>query len=262
MVFYECKNCNKKFNKKSSYIYHTEKKKISCVNNIYMCEKCNSVFSYKSGLSRHSNKSCVLTVRGNDKIEILKQEVDDVKNILLKITTDNEKNIINNNNNNTTNIQNNYNIIIPFGKEDFEDIDKDTILKALNAGSKSIHKLTESLYVSDKFPQYHNLYISDLNRNIINCYDGNDKWITKAKDIIMENMYDTNLRMLRYTYTENDIYKKKYKSFREFLISQEEMSDTELENDEERYIYKNIYDKKIRSRVITELELLLYNIKK
>ena len=47
----------------------------------------------------------------------------------------------------------------------------------------------------------------------------------------MENLYDTNLRMLRHTYNENEKYKKKYKSFREFLISQEEMSDDELEDE-------------------------------
>ena len=143
----------------------------------------------------------------------------------------------------------------------FDDIEDDIILKALNAGSKSIQKLTEFIYVGEKYPHYHNLYISDLNRNLINCYNGNNTWITKTKDIIMENLYDTNLRMLRHTYNENKKYKKKYKSFREFLISQEEMSDNELEDDEEKFLYKHIYDKKIRSKIINELELLLYNKK-
>ena len=51
------------------------------------------------------------------------------------------------------------------------------------------------------------------------------------------------------------------KSFREFLISQEEMSDNELEDEEEKFLYKHIYDKKIRGKIINELELLLYNKK-
>jgi hypothetical protein len=269
MTLYECEKCNKEFNKKSSYIYHTEKRKKSCVSDKkYICNNCNTAFSFQSGLSRHMNNICG-TIKNNNKLEVLKKEVDDVKKILLDLKKNNDiiktTNIQNTNTNNTNNtnniIQNNVNIIIPFGKEDFEDIDNETILKALNAGSKSIHKLTESIYIGEKFPHYHNLYISDLNRNLINCYDGNNKWITKTKDMIMENLYDTNLRMLRYTYEENDTYKKKYKSFREFLISQEEMSDNELENEEEKIIYKNIYDKKIRGKVISELELLLYNKK-
>jgi hypothetical protein len=261
MILYECGKCNKKFNKKSSYVYHTEKKKKPCMSDKkYICHNCDYEFSYQSGLSRHINNTCCNNK--NNKLDDLKKEVDDVKKILLDITKNNNNVITNIQNTNTHNIiQNNINIIIPFGKEDFEDIDNDTILKALCEGSKSIHKLTETIYSGDKYPHYHNLYISDLNRNIINCYQGNDKWITKEKDIIMENLYDTNLRMLRHTYNGNEMYKKKYKSFREFLISQEEMSDNELENEEERMIYKNIYDKKIRCKVINELELLLYNKK-
>ena len=261
MPIYECDKCNKKFNKKSSYIYHTEKRKKECVSSKkYVCVKCNLEFSFQSGLSRHVNNICGIIKDNNNKLEILQKDVDDVKKILLDLKKDREiittTNILNTNN---ITHQNNVNIIIPFGKEEFDDIDNETILKALNAGSKSIHKLTESIYIGEKFPHYHNLYISDLNRNLINCYDGNNKWITKTKNIIMENLYDTNLRMLRYTYSENETYKKQYKSFREFLISQEEMSDDELENEEEKIIYKKIYDKKIRGKIISELELLLYN---
>jgi hypothetical protein len=249
MKLYECEKCNKKFNKKSSYIYHTEKKKNPCMGTKkYACSNCNLYFSFQSGLSRHVNKICAI-VKNNNKFEVLQNEVNDVKKILLDITKNNEitkttktTNIQNTNTNNI--IQNNVNIIIPFGKEDFDDIADDIILKALKEGSKSIQKLAESIYIGEKYPHYHNLYISDLNRNLINCYEGNNKWITKTKDIIMENLYDTNLRMLRNTYNENEKYKKKYKSFREFLISQEEMSDNELENEEEKILYKHIYDKK------------------
>jgi hypothetical protein len=67
MPQYECKKCHKKFDNKTDYQRHVNKKK-DCANknDNFICDKCHQNFSYKSHYQRHiDNKfSCI----GNDTI--------------------------------------------------------------------------------------------------------------------------------------------------------------------------------------------------
>ena len=67
MPQYNCEKCHKKFDNKTDYQRHTNKKKdCATKNEIFICNKCHQQFAYKSHYQRHiDNKfSCV----GNDTI--------------------------------------------------------------------------------------------------------------------------------------------------------------------------------------------------
>ena len=70
-------------------------------------------------------------------------------------------NSTNNNKINNGTINNNI-VLIGYGKEDLAKIDKKDILKSLKKGFYSTIQLTESVHFNPKYPEYHNVYISNI----------------------------------------------------------------------------------------------------
>ena len=89
-------------------------------------------------------------------------------------------------NNNTMNITVN---VVPFGKEDLSKIDKTELLKVFRSGFNSALRLTETTHFNPKYPEYHNVYISNMKNKYAMTFDGND-WALVMKDELIDKIYD------------------------------------------------------------------------
>jgi uncharacterized C2H2 Zn-finger protein len=78
MPQYECEKCHKKFDNKTDYTRHVNKKKDCLIKNvIYICNKCNQSFLYKSHYLRHlqSKFSC----NGHDKLITIDNTIQNIE---------------------------------------------------------------------------------------------------------------------------------------------------------------------------------------
>lgn len=89
-------------------------------------------------------------------------------------------------NNNTTN---NNIILVGYGKEELSRLDEDEMLYVLQNGFTSTVKLTELVHFNPKYPEYHNIYISNIKDNYAMVYDG-EKWELTLRDDLIETIYD------------------------------------------------------------------------
>ena len=182
----------------------------------YFCVLCGREFKKKNHLDNHNNrkKPCIYLEKQNDNENIrtelerikneneqLKKEIEELKNIK---ETKETKNIIdtndiiiikdNNINSNNINITNNFNVIkvIDHGKEDYNKLDikkimlENKVLPKLNYISTIIYYV----HCNDEYPEYQNIYISDMSRNKAMIYhDG--KWISADKVSTMDNLFNS-----------------------------------------------------------------------
>lgn len=166
------------------------------------CKYCFKVFARKDSLKKHISSRCKVKKQDDINKEISANElieknklIEDNKlaekynklleehNKLLKKQISKsktcKKNIQNNVQNIQNNIQNNINIqITQFGKEDLKEIDDKHYLKIINdnkiSGSKFITEMVKSIHFNPLYPRFHNIYISDINREKCMIYDGKD----------------------------------------------------------------------------------------
>ena len=216
---YKCLICDKLFTQKQSLDKHiinkvcTGKKYDSEENDIkkYKCKKCNKGFSIQSSRYRHENNSCkiVNNVKNDDliaKILILEKENTRLnteheklknefllfkneflllKNNISKIKTTN--NIYNGNITNG-NVINNINLVC-YGKEDISKIDKTEFLEAVKCGYNSTLKLTETLHFNPKYPEYHNIYITNIKDKYAMMFCDSE-WKLITKNDLIDKIYD------------------------------------------------------------------------
>lgn len=87
--------------------------------------------------------------------------------------TNNNNNKMNNGTVNNGTIDNNI-VLIGYGKEDLANIDKNDIIKSLKKGFYSTIQLTEAVHFNLKYPEYHNVYISNIKDKYAMLYDGKE----------------------------------------------------------------------------------------
>jgi len=213
MVTYECDKCGKIFAHKNKYTIHVEKK-FDCnrdINNHNLkCTCCDATFKNDKCLKKHLRSK-------NHKNTIMLQEiVDEIKELKSKI--DNKPVIQNNtqinSNNNNINIQ-----LVAFGYENLDESISDVICKKiLNKGFNSVQTLVEYVHFNEKFPQYHNCYISNRRDNCAVIYDGNS-WNLKNSKIIIDDLCMQKLSFLEEKYEElkDDLDIPTKKKFNKFL---------------------------------------------
>jgi len=249
MVLHICKKCNKGFNKKSNYNAHINKK-IPCTKNVivddnnckiiqnhptssqiiqnqdeYKCTLCSKSFLNSYNLKKHINNNCKIKKKNeNEKEEIFKQliskyekslcdAVEEIKNLRAEVNKLKSKkpSVKNNHSNNTTNSHNTTNIVMmDFGKENLQIIDKSEFIKIVNnhriSGVKITEELLKAIHFNDKYPQLNNIYISDINRQKCMIVENNEWKLSPVDQIpqVIENI-------VKYSHEKNEELSEKYK---------------------------------------------------
>jgi hypothetical protein len=204
-------------------------------------------------------KSCAMKKqRESEKIAILEDlirhekcnevmvELEKANIILRKKVEMNEKCITNTNNigrdmNTNNGIINNI-TLVAYGSEDMSKLDKNELLKILKQGYNSTLKLTEVVHFNPKYPEYHNIYITNMKDKYAMIYDG-ENWTLTMKDELINRIYDD-----KKNYIEDNL--------EEFVESLTVSQRRALE----RWTNTDDQDKKIRE-IKDRIKLLLYNYK-
>ena len=280
--------CNKNDVKQINVSEHNEKHdehKRTLTNEInkiekHICFYCNNKFVNKSSLTRHTKLYCKTKKQHEkekedkyneliEKIERIENnerkfenEINELKNQLNEEKMKNKKlnqiinkqtNIENTTNNITNNIENQNNNItlnlIAYGREDMNKIDVEYILQALKRGTSAIPIMTENIHFNLKYPEFHNVYISNMNQKYAMVYNGRD-WILRDKNDIIDNLYENKYDFLEEKFEDiyNKLSKSQQESFKRFIKIQEN-----AETDKESL--------KIIKKIKQELKFLLYNKK-
>jgi hypothetical protein len=121
----------------------------------------------------------------------LKKEIKKIKKskkvkTIMKVTNNNK---INNGTVNNGTINNNI-VLIGYGKEELAKIDKKDIIKSLKKGFYSTIQLTEAVHFNPKYPEYHNVYISNIKDKYAMMYDGKEWTLTRRAELI-DRLYET-----------------------------------------------------------------------
>lgn len=232
-----------------------------------MCHYCLKVYSDKYVLYRHMKSFCKIKKHEDNKkeeiyqklireLDEVKKEKEELKNEIKKLKKINNQLIITNNNthienqnvktqNNTVNIN-----LIAHGRENLDKIDVKYVLDALKRGTSSIPVIAECIHFNVKYPEYQNVYITNMNQKYGMVYDGKE-WILKDKDTIIDDMYEKKYDFLDENF--ETIYKQlsesQQKAFKRFLDIHEK-ADTDKQS------------KKIIDKIKRDLKFLLYNNKK
>ena len=185
-------------------------------------------------------------------IEELNKKIDKLENNnKINNHTQNNKNIKNQNNG----ISNTINII-GFGKEDLSKIDNTSFFEALmQMGYNIPTKMLEKIHINEKYPEYKNIYISDINRGNAMIYDGK-KWKLDKYDNISDKLLDKVLHFIEERYDEikddASISDKKKTNMKTRLKILEIMKDYEEEKERKRHEY-------LRNQCKDKIKIDLYN---
>ena len=187
-------------------------------------------------------------------IEELNKRIDKLENEKKIKHTQNNKNVKNQNNgtiNNTINI-------VAFGKEDLSKIDNKEFFEALTQmGYKIPAKMVEKIHINDKYPEYKNIYISDINRGKAMVHDGR-RWKLDKFHNIGDKLLDKILNFMEERHEElkedKNITDKKKMNMENKLKILQIMKDYENEEEKERHEY-------LRSQCKDHMKMDLYNNK-
>ena len=184
-------------------------------------------------------------------IEELNKKIEKLENNNKINHTQNNKNIKNQNNG----ISNTINII-GFGKEDLSKIDNTSFFEALTQMGYNIPtKMLEKIHINEKYPEYKNIYISDINRGNAMIYDGK-KWKLDKYDNISDKLLDKVLNFIEERYDEikddASISEKKKTNMKTRLNILEIMKDYEEEKERKRHEY-------LRNQCKDKIKIDLYN---
>jgi len=294
MVIYICNVCSKNFNKKSNYLTHISNKKKPCqkdkninceytVKN-YKCNFCSKTFSRVDNLKRHLIERCKVRKEETQEKEAifsnLLQRVELLEKENLQL---NNKIVLLENKKETKNIQYNKNIknlnngiinntfIIQHGKEDFSKIDDKVFLDAFlkNTGAKIPEKIIEGIHFNEKYPEYKNIYISDINREKVMIHNGKD-WLLTPSNNITSNLLDKTIHFSENKYEtiseKKDIINERNKKKIESGLKIMELI-KDFDSDEQDEIGNPLSKKEIDRRMYLRekaeeyIKLLLYNKK-
>ena len=240
------------------------------------CKYCKKEFAFKSGKYRHQQKckfnpvNCKDLVLANEDNKHLQMELQKLKEELTKKFTKllNEKNckqlntINSNNGHNKTNIntqnntQNNI-TIVQLGKEDvLGTITEDEKLEILNKKFNSIPSLVKLMHCSNKYPQFNNSLITNLqSMNALKYSDKDNKFIeVDKKDLVSDiiNYRTTNIEQI-FEENKDKVSENTHNKIKELLSIIESNDDISKEIKEEftYKIIKDVYSN--RNKIKTEI---------
>jgi hypothetical protein len=273
---------------------HISNKKKPCqkdknINNEYVvknykCNFCSKTFSRVDNLKRHLIERCKVRKEETQEKEAifsnLLQRVELLEKENLQL---NNKIVLLENKKETKNIQYNKNIknlnngiinntfIIQHGKEDFSKIDDKVFLDAFlkNTGAKIPEKIIEGIHFNEKYPEYKNIYISDINREKVMIHNGKD-WLLTPSNNITSNLLDKTIHFSENKYEtiseKKDIINERNKKKIESGLKIMELI-KDFDSDEQDEIGNPLSKKEIDRRMYLRekaeeyIKLLLYNKK-
>ncbi len=174
-------------------------------NDTNTCMYCESTFTKKNNLQRHIKEYCK-SKKYYDELEKIKLKFEALmsnnehllkenEELKKQIKTNNSKNITTNNNknsNNTTNninngsiTNNNLNVqLVQFGNENIDDLDIKEAFKIYlrSTGGNIVSNMLKFVNLNEKYPQNHNICISDLSRELVKIFNGKQFIVKKFKD--------------------------------------------------------------------------------
>ncbi len=243
---------------------HLGNHKVSIENN-YKCRTCSKNFKHKQSRWRHEkvcggsskNTNTDITkidylIKENNEIKMrneqMQKQMNEMKELLQKALKIHPKTLqkINKQLNNTNNGTINNNIqIIQLGKENLGQVlTENEKLKILNRQGMSVNELVELIHTSDKYNQFKNILITNLQSSF--CYKYDDKmksFIAVNKDELLNDVLEARIYDINTFYDElhHLLNPKKAETLEKFL---DKMDDTES---------------KIRDIKKEEIKLILYN---
>ena len=135
-------------------------------------------------------------------------------------------------------------------------IDNTSFFEALTQMGYNIPtKMLEKIHINEKYPEYKNIYISDINRGNAMIYDGK-KWKLDKYDNISDKLLDKVLHFIEERYDEikddASISDKKKTNMKTRLKILEIMKDYEEEKERKRHEY-------LRNQCKDKIKIDLYN---
>lgn len=256
---FTCDKCNKSFKKTEGLLYHIENK--VCDKKENKCWLCGNVFKSRQSMNRHIRESCKIKKQQNNEreriyVELLelRKENETLKKALAvkkckrtkikcskKITTNIKNATINTNSNNAiNNVINNTIVLIGYGKEDLTKIARNDLIEVFRCGYKAAIKMTDTVHFNPKYPEFHNVYISNIKDKYAMVYDGAN-WKLTTKNAVVDKLYDNNKSFVE-------------ENLEDFCASLTKSQSLSLE----RWINTDENDEKIKD-IKEQLKLLLYN---
>jgi hypothetical protein len=238
------------------------------------CIYCDTVFTRHNNLLRHQRERCKSKIN-YDELEKLKDKLNLITNNyqtlekenehLKSKMTDLETTTITNNNTNSNNtknqinngvinnMNNNVNVqLVQFGNENIDDIDANEALNVYNksTGGNILSNVLKLINLNDKYPQNHNICISDLSRELVKIFNGKKFVIKKFKDIKGDIMY----KVIRNTHKIVD----KIENDDSIILTENLLSKLRINNVSVRLINGSLPEDIVRDEV-KEKEKLLKN---
>ena len=195
----------------------------------YNCLHCNKKYMSSQSLSKHKKKHINDTLEDNinedqdkylklaDEHEKIKDELNELKSIVLckesiskknthnttnthnmtnthnTTTATNAHNTHNTNSHNNVNVNNNCNNknltinYVNYGNEDLNRLTKEEHYKIINSRSDAIYTMLETLHQNPRLPEYNNIFVNNLrSKNIHVLTDG--KFVVENRKATIENM--------------------------------------------------------------------------
>lgn len=182
---------------------------------IIRCELCNKIFSSRFTKYEHKKKACkfknnFFTDSNHELIELkkknkeLEKSVNELKELFTKIHPKTlkklNKDLGNNITNNTiiNNTINNTNITINktyvnFNTDiDYKMLSENQILYILKRCNFSLEESIKTVHFNKEFPEYSNIFITNLKDNIAYIFDGN-KFVAMSKDEVLNDLIVTHM---------------------------------------------------------------------
>jgi hypothetical protein len=232
MVIYKCPRCHHTASQKSNIRAHYNRK-IPCIikytdisieecieelkkNINHKCEYCNKCFKRKSHLTHHIG-ICKIRNKGlleeNNK---LKEKIKNLENTHSTITN-NTHNI---NSNNTNHITNHNNVIvIKFDVNNLStripDAEKLKCFRDKTYQAPPIEDFLKTIHFNPEYPEYHNIFKTDMNREWISMFDGTR--IVKQPENFVDDIIGKIEKEIEYLIDNNEEYKEYYRGLQTHL---------------------------------------------